>query len=310
MAYLNRKASGGSSRSRRNGEPRSHRWGPLPCQGQGSGVHAEYKERDPVIFFLTRSQTTTLSLLCHIFAANTCMPGPLSIGPPRGNSGKRVRIFSPRTNTITTLSPLYDPSFPPLQPREPSHQIPSVHPAISLQCHGRAPFHFDVAKPPPGCPMDSRSLQRQSWPTDYCRPFQSHLDPPWDLGDPATTPAMSHIYLTSDLLPWYFEVKGSQTDGTVPVTVPHILNTLYKKLQTRITTTEWDSLSKDAQDFVARAFYTRINRIRTQGLSLSEEQLKKGVKRLDFLDGKTKLLGVSANPDKWGHFTLYLGPVT
>jgi hypothetical protein len=89
------------------------------------------------------------------------------------------------------------------------------------------------------------------------------------------------------------------------VTIFDVLQTLHAALRTPISKSEWNSLSSHTQHAVSGAFYHRLGGIRDH--SLREKQLKKGVRRLDFLLGNTKLLGIAPLPGKPGVFTLYWG---
>ena len=87
-----------------------------------------------------------------------------------------------------------------------------------------------------------------------------------------------------------------------------VLQTLHTALRIPISKSEWNSLAAHAQESVSSAFYGRLGGIRDY--SSREKQLKKGVRRLDFLLGNTKLLGIAAVPDKPGVFTLCWGSTT
>ena len=123
------------------------------------------------------------------------------------------------------------------------------------------------------------------------------------LDEPVTYPHMTSVVLFSDLLPWSTRVEA-QTPGGV-VTIFDVLETLHTALRTPISKSEWNSLSSHTQNSVSGAFYHRLGGIRDH--LLREKQLRKGVRRLDFLLGNTKLLGISAVADKPGVFTLYWG---
>ncbi|KAF9645925.1 hypothetical protein BDM02DRAFT_3063862, partial [Thelephora ganbajun] len=109
------------------------------------------------------------------------------------------------------------------------------------------------------------------------------------LDEPVAYPHMTSIVLFSDLLPWSTRVEAP-TPGDV-VTIFDVLQTLHTVLRTPISKSEWNSLSAHTQDSVSTAFYHRLGGIRDR--SAREKQLKKGVRRLDFLLGNTKLLGIS-----------------
>ncbi|KAF9783871.1 hypothetical protein BJ322DRAFT_1007653 [Thelephora terrestris] len=169
----------------------------------------------------------------------------------------------------------------PLPPAGPYGIVQQVHPAISYSSR-IAPLHVDVTVSP------SQLAVR----------FELSL-----LDEPVTYPHMTSVVLFSDLLPWSTRVEA-QTPGGV-VTIFDVLETLHTALRTPISKSEWNSLSSHTQNSVSGAFYHRLGGIRDH--LLREKQLRKGVRRLDFLLGNTKLLGISAVADKPGVFTLYWG---
>jgi hypothetical protein len=127
------------------------------------------------------------------------------------------------------------------------------------------------------------------------------------LDEPATYPHLSSITLVSDLLPWSIHVEAS-TSPTVPVvTIYDVLQTLHITLRIPIAPCEWDNVPPTVQSLISAAFYYRIDGIRNS--SSRETQRRKGVRRLDFLTGRTRLIGLSPVPDKPGVFVVSWGSV-
>ena len=190
--------------------------------------------------------------------------------------------------------------------------IQHVHPAVSY--NGRVPsLYFDItvapsqlADPVPQKPSKggwyskgSRSSAQQSPLTGRsASPVRFELSL---LDESVTYPHMNSITLFSDLLPWSTRVEAATPDGVV--TIFDVLQTLHTFLRIPISKSEWNSLSANTQGTVSAAFYRRLGGIRDH--PMREKQLSKGIRRLDFLLGNTKLLGISAVPDKPGVFTLH-----
>lgn len=256
------------------------------------------------------------------------------------SQGRRVHFIDPATNDVfypdmltspvipPTPSPTYSlsslpssplPSTPgssrpycvPLPPVGPYIVVQQVHPAIAYQSR-IAPLHFDVTVAPsqltssiprtPGTGMWSPRPPVQQSPLTGRSPspvrFELSL-----LDEPVTYPHMTSIILFSDLLPWSTRVEAETPTGVV--TIFDVLRTLHAALRTPISMSEWNSLPVQTQSSVSAAFYHRLGGIRDH--SLREKQLKKGVRRLDFLLGNTKLLGIAVVSDKPGAFTLRWG---
>ena len=254
--------------------------------------------------------------------------------------GKRVHFVDPDTNDVFfpdmlnppvipptpsptfSLSSLPSPSLPSTPGSSRSYHVPlpslaaygmvqHVHPAVSYS--GRVPpLCFDVTvspsqladqRPSVGAwsPKYSRSSAQQSPLTGRsASPVRFELSL---LDEPVTYPYMNSVVLFSDLLPWSTRVEAATPDDVV--TIFDVLQTLHTVLRIPISKSEWNSLAPHAQDSISAAFYRRLGGIRDH--ALREKQLKKGVRRLDFLLGDTKLLGIAVVPDKPGVFTLHWG---
>jgi hypothetical protein len=309
----------------------------VPHRSQVSPGIRVYKDRVlgpnvPSSPALTHPHTRVSILPIQAFPVHICMP-----------QGKRVHFVDPATNTVVypdMLNPPVIPSTPsptfslsslsssPL-PSTPgsfhSYHLPlpspgiygivqRVHPAISY--NGRtAPLHFDVtvapsqlADPVLQYPGMGRWAYKSSPPSAQRSPLTGRSVSPVRfelalLDEPVTYPHRTTIVLFSDLLPWSTRVEA-ETPGDV-VTIFDVLQTLHTALRTPISKFEWNGLSVYTQNSVSAAFYHRLGGIRDH--SSREKQLKKGVRRLDFLLGNTKLLGIAAVPDKPDAFTLCWG---
>ena len=259
---------------------------------------------------------------------------------------KRVHFVDPVTNDVFFPDMLNPPVIPPTpsptfsvyslpsspQPTTPSSSrsyyaplppfatygiVQHVHPAVAY--NGRVPpLYFDVTVAPsqladtaPQTPSKGGWFSKCSRPSAKQSPLTGRSASPVNfelslLDEPVTYPHMNSIVILSDLLPWSTRVEAPTPDDVV--TIFDVLQTLHTVLRIPISKSEWNSLSAHAQESISAAFYRRLGGIRDH--SSREKQLKKGVRRLDFLLGNTKLLGIAAVPDKPGVFTLHWGSTT
>ena len=207
--------------------------------------------------------------------------------------------------------------YVPLPPVGPYDTIQHVHPAVSYD--GRIPpLYFDVTVAPsqlpdpiPQPPKMGGWFSKCSRPSAKQSPLTGRPASPvrFDLSlleEPVTYPHMNSIVLFSDLLPWSTRVEAAMPGDVV--TIFDVLQTLHTVLRTPISKSEWNILSAHTQTSVSAAFYRRLGGVRDH--ALREKQLRKGVRRLDFLLGNTKLLGIAAVADKPGFFALYWGSTT
>ncbi|KAF5378735.1 hypothetical protein D9615_006872 [Tricholomella constricta] len=118
------------------------------------------------------------------------------------------------------------------------------------------------------------------------------------LSEPATNPPVSVITIIVPHLPWSITVRPSH--GT-HVTVSDVLEEIYRKLRTNISSQEFHALpsEKDRQRVTA-AYEQRYRRIRSS--REYEDEKRRGVRRVDFLMRHTRFMGLSSTsrgPDVW-----------
>ena len=124
------------------------------------------------------------------------------------------------------------------------------------------------------------------------------------LHEPAFIPPLSHITITSSYLPWTIKVAPSSSPC---ITIQDILTSIYSALRTNITSTEFQLLPSDHDRKRAIHAYERRyrrlqRRIRGEFLKASQAEKRGGMKRVDFLMGYTKFLGISrkgSSNDEW-----------
>ena len=235
--------------------------------------------------------------------------------------GRRVRVFYPSMNAVHSTAGL----SPPSSPRTPSPTFsdssasslttpptpqslfstiplpalkPQIHPAITYT--GPLPhLCFDLAFPPsyllvpdsPALGSDLSSISSYSFES-----VDTML-----LSEQATYPASHTITLITEALPWSITVTAKSTF----VTVYDVLQALHSSLRLQVATTEWTSLSRASQEVIAASFHKRVD-----GFSdriKRGKQLGKGVRRLDFLVGHTRLYGISPFEERPGVFLVHWG---
>jgi hypothetical protein len=118
------------------------------------------------------------------------------------------------------------------------------------------------------------------------------------LFEPATTPPLPFLSITSIHLPWIIDVYAS--NGSY-VSLGDVFNSIYRSLRTNITTTEFNFFPhRRDQVRATRAYEQRYRRFRnTFGNDLEK---RCGMKRIDFLMNHTKFHSISKtrhNPDEW-----------
>ena len=118
------------------------------------------------------------------------------------------------------------------------------------------------------------------------------------LREPATTPPLRSLTITSIHLPWIIKVYA--LNGSY-VTLEDVFDSIYRNLRTNITSAEFNLFPKhEDQRRATRAYEKRYRRLRNT--RAYEEEKRGGMKRVDFLMGHTKFLGLSngsRHPDEW-----------
>ena len=118
------------------------------------------------------------------------------------------------------------------------------------------------------------------------------------LHEQATTPPLSFLTISSIHLPWTIKVYAS--NGSY-VTIEDVFDSIYRTLRTNITSAEFNMFStQNDQRRATRAYEQRYRRLRNN--KAYENEKRGGMKRVDFLMGHTKFLGISNNshrPDEW-----------
>lgn len=121
------------------------------------------------------------------------------------------------------------------------------------------------------------------------------------LSEPATSPGLPSLTLVSGSLPWTLTIHPSSPKPDAFVTVADVLFTLYRILRLNVTPAEYGTLpSREARRRVNASYEHRHQRIGDE--RERDEEKRKGVKRVDFLMGRNRFLGLSCikrGPDVW-----------
>ncbi|KAG7096275.1 hypothetical protein E1B28_003723 [Marasmius oreades] len=188
----------------------------------------------------------------------------------------------------------------------------NMHPLLASSAHNRAPISYDVMFSPNSSTIVDRSTRTT---------VPSHT-----LGQPCTDPpTLGKLVLRSDKFPWAVVVHagiGIASSGTgtaVPVKSPakfylagggggstsnsnsnslsahtrvsnlDLIHAIHNTLSTRVTKEEWDALGSGsrAQSKVTKAYERRCRALRGGW--------DQGVKRIDWLGEKTRLIGVEVD---------------
>ncbi|KAG1748458.1 uncharacterized protein EDB91DRAFT_1235736 [Suillus paluster] len=151
-----------------------------------------------------------------------------------------------------------------------------MHPLFASTRLHSAPINYDVTfAPSPRTVLDRATHSA----VDVHTLSQPATDPP--------TPASSRILLRSDKFP------SSKSGRSQNITNLDLLHALYETLLTRVTPQEWEGLGNGsrAQRKVTQAYEKRCTKL--------GGGWEGGVRRVDWLHGKTRLIGIEV--EKHGH---------
>ena len=121
------------------------------------------------------------------------------------------------------------------------------------------------------------------------------------LVEQATIPAQPALSIILSIhFPWSIDVHAS--NGSY-VTLEDLFDSVYHSLRTNVTANEYNLLvlpHKDDKKRAARAYKQRYERIRN--ISAQDEEKRGGMKRIDFLKGRTRFRSISntgRRSDEW-----------
>ncbi|TEB31241.1 hypothetical protein FA13DRAFT_1732680 [Coprinellus micaceus] len=126
-------------------------------------------------------------------------------------------------------------------------------------------------------------------------PLAYDLSPRLPFSQSATEPALPYLEITHPRLPWKLIIQPTVSRGST-VTVADILAGIHANLRTNVTALEFqmaggDPMDPGRQQRVTAAYQARCSRI-PYGEARNKE-LKKGLKRIDFLEGVNMFEGLA-----------------
>lgn len=191
----------------------------------------------------------------------------------------------------SSLGPITPPSvsypLPPSSTQRPIHGVPK--PISSSGYAGSARSH-------PYLEMSAITWDIMDHPSTISRHHQSISNRVWS--EAATTPPMPFIVITVPHFAWKFNVYAS---NHAYVTFEDVIQTVYRSLRKNITESEFHSAASPAEQRQAsRAYEQRYRRQRST--RLYEEEKRGGMKRVDFLMGRTRFGGLVSSgrrSDEW-----------
>ncbi|KAJ6601725.1 hypothetical protein DFH09DRAFT_1125775 [Mycena vulgaris] len=217
---------------------------------------------------------------------------PAAYVPPRRSHIEPLRPALKQTTSwnstsTSTRSSTHDLHVSFVIPTRPDPTTFAMHPLFEYTHLDHAPISCDILYPP-----SSRSILDRS--TRATIPYEM-------LDEPATEPALcTQLVLKSELFPWEIVVRPNASNACTsptksgryplarrrPITNLDVLFALYDALEERVTEDEWAALGSRSrtQRKISRAYEQRC--IKLSG------GWETGVRRIDWLDGRTRLVGV------------------
>ncbi|KAJ2922953.1 hypothetical protein H1R20_g14145, partial [Candolleomyces eurysporus] len=115
--------------------------------------------------------------------------------------------------------------------------------------------------------------------------------PAQTLMEAATQPPLQYFTIVCpEHLLWDIQVKASNPYPGSYVTVDDVLTAIYTHLRLPVNPLEYQRLDPQAKQAVDQAYFARVGRADP---ALREQEAKKGVKRVDFLQGLNMFMGLS-----------------
>lgn len=193
---------------------------------------------------------------------------------------------SPLTTLPVSSAPIIPPKLPGPTPYDISHPpvygLKRIKPILKengMRLHALLTHAYDPAvNYDLKCPPSTISTHHPS--------LSTHT-----LSDPATSPPRSKITIVSPHLPWLFVIQSGHTDF---VSVSDVLSALYHNLRINVTSKEFISLlTPRDQQYVTAAYDDRCKELRD--LRMREDEKQQGIKRVDFLMGQTRFMGLTSS---------------
>ncbi|KAL0946664.1 hypothetical protein HGRIS_012854 [Hohenbuehelia grisea] len=119
--------------------------------------------------------------------------------------------------------------------------------------------------------------------------------------DRATSVPLSSITILLPHIRWPIKVYASYRGGAITIT--DILNAIYDTLRENVASSDYHALPRQEQKRVTASYENRYRRIKSnRGYA---EEKSQGVKKVDFLMGKTRFMGLSTSGSRPDHWVLH-----
>ncbi|KAF8638742.1 hypothetical protein AX17_001983 [Amanita inopinata Kibby_2008] len=180
-------------------------------------------------------------------------------------------------------SPSYSPSPPPL-----THSDPPSSRYIQSSIASRTKIHNLLTFSPLSYPPLLHDISQSPMLVEKRCSTQ-------ELSEPATEPPLQRLTLTCPLLPWQLTISPFAQTGLREmagfVTVQDVLRGLHAQLRQRVRRPEYDDLDRHEAELVNEAYWRRCAGVEDE--KAREVQRRNGVRRIDFLKGQHRFLGLS-----------------
>lgn len=216
--------------------------------------------------------------------------------PPSHQSTTASCILSRSPKLAHVRSGLLCPSPNSILKNSPTPSAPSLNSPLEL--HHILQFSFI-----PGIHFDVRWSPDILW-THYHSLHKDVLD------EPATVPPVAQLHLVSPSLLWGIDVLPTRSNhrGEYYVSVLDVLRAIYTSLKTAITHEEFARYARRpyGATIQKRAIQAYEERCRRSGLlEAREAKRKQGMRRVDFLLGRTRFLGLARSRRAFNELVLY-----
>ena len=257
-------------------------------------------------FGLKESQifVSSISTSTHCILYYPTFLSPCLSTMPTSRKQKQVRfayrnIFhSPPTPALTIASSIMS-SAGPITPPQMSHGLPGPSPyTISYDPHFPAKLPHYVAPLRLHPLLESAAVNWDLMENPSTITLDNYLLSSRLLVEQATTPPLPALSIISIHLPWTINIRAS--NGSY-VTLEDFFESVYRSLRTNITTNEFNLLPhQNDKKRATRAYERRYRRLRS--ISAHDEEKRGGMKRIDFLMGRTRFHSISSTgrrSDEW-----------
>ena len=258
-----------------------------------------------------RSKRPVVSSPPH-FEVSAASPVEHSASSTMGGVFRKVRLIFPSMSTIFEQFDGVrrggsDESQPTVDPPSPTFSSSSLPSSSLPSSPGPAtPPPFEIDSPYHTVPLPTSlntvlaTSQTPFWNWNMLYPRETitpRTNLPSDIWTQAATqPAVGSMDIFYKHLPWRITVYSRLRDSYV--TVADVLDGLYHALSKPVTAAEFELLpTADKKHAVKDTYFRRCNKQSTYALQISEQ--RSGIKRVDFLGGRSKFEGLTYSKEGW-----------